>query len=113
MTVRSTWAALVGPVRALLPVPDSPQRQVKPRRELFLRQVHLLAQRADSRNTTSARKLCFGGWRSVQIRKHGLMTLLLSHGVEGAPIAFWRLLRLKLKSRDTSFFHAAPLLWRI
>jgi len=35
------------------------------------------------------------------------MTLLFAQGVEGAPITFWRLLRIELKSRDTSFFHAA------
>jgi hypothetical protein len=41
------------------------------------------------------------------------MTLVVAHGVEGAPTCLWRLLRIELKSRDTSFFHAAPLLLRI
>ena len=95
---------LVGAVRALLPIADGPQRKVKPRRELFLRQVELLAQRAYGRHAASAGKLCVGCRRSIRVRKRGLMTLLFSHGIEGAPIAFWRLLRIELKSRDTSFF---------
>jgi hypothetical protein len=38
------------------------------------------------------------------------MALLVAHGIEVAPIRLRRFLRIELKARDTSFFHAAPLL---
>src|SRR5690349_18639288 len=41
--------SLVGTVSSLLPVSYSPKRQVEPRREFFLGQIELLAQRANSR----------------------------------------------------------------
>src|SRR5262249_55933451 len=96
-------------VRALLPISHSPKRKVEPRRELFLRQIQLLTPRAHTRNTSSTRKLRLGRGRSVRVRSSGSMALVFHHGVEGAPIAFWRLLRIEPKSRDTFFFHAAPL----
>src|SRR5882757_1628968 len=104
---------LVGAVRALLPISHGTEREVETRRKLFLRQVQLLAQRAHSRHATSAGKLRFRCRQSIWIRNGGTMTRLFAHRVEGAPIALWRLLRVELKSRDTSSFHAVPLLWRI
>jgi hypothetical protein len=48
---------LVGAVRALLQISDRPEREAKPRCELFPHQVLLLAQRAYRRHTASAREL--------------------------------------------------------
>jgi MFS family permease len=58
---------LIGTVCALLPVSHGPEREVEPRRKLFLRQVQLLAERADSRHTTSARELRLGRWHSIWV----------------------------------------------
>jgi hypothetical protein len=96
-------------MRALLPISHSPEREVEPRRKLFLRQIQPLAQRPHSWHTASTRKLSLGRWRSIRVRNSDSMTLLVAHCVEGTPICLWRLLRIELKSRDTSFFHAAPL----
>src|ERR1700730_779138 len=100
-------------MRALLPISHSPEREVEPRCELFLRQVQLLAQRTHSRHTPSTRKLRLGRWRRIRVRNSGATALLFAHGVEGAPIGLRGLLRIELKSRDTSFFHAAPPLSRM
>src|ERR1700694_1869757 len=100
-------------MRALLPISHSPEWEVEPRRKLFLRQIQPCAQRPHSRHAASARELRLGRGRSIGVRNSGTMARLFAHGVEGAPICLWRLLRIELKSRDTFFFHVAPLLWRI
>src|SRR5258708_13899720 len=92
---------------ALLPTSHSPEREVKPRRKLLLRQIQLLAQRPHGRHTASTRELGLGRWRSIRVRNSGSMTFLVAHGIEGPPICLWRLLRSEPKSRYTSFFHAA------
>jgi uncharacterized protein with HEPN domain len=51
---------LVGTVRALLPISRGPEREVQPRCKLFLREVQLLAQRANSRHVASTRELRLG-----------------------------------------------------
>jgi hypothetical protein len=92
---------------ALLPISDSPEREVEPGRKLLLRQIQPLAQCPHSRHAASTRKLRLGGWRGIRVRNGGSMTLFVAHGVEGPPICLGRPLRTELKSRDTSFFHAA------
>src|SRR5258708_28149267 len=97
---------------ALLPISHSPEREVKPRRKLLLRQIQLLAQRPHGRHTTSTRELGLGRWRSIRVRNSGSMTFLVAHRVGRTPICLLRLLRIELKSHDTSLFHAPPLLLR-
>jgi len=68
-----------------------------------------LTQRADIRLATGMRKLRLRGRGTIGIVKRGPVVLLLAHRVERAPVGLRRLLRIELKSRDISFFHAAPL----
>src|SRR5712691_6618185 len=58
---------LIGKMRALFPISDSPEREMKPGREFLLRQVQLLAQRADSRHTAGTCKLRLARGRTVGI----------------------------------------------
>src|SRR5467141_983378 len=87
-------------MRALLPISHSPEREVKPRRKFFLRQIQLLAQRPHGQHTASTRELRLGRWRSIWVRSSGSMTFRVAHGVEGAPICLWRLLRIELTAVD-------------
>src|ERR1700733_600434 len=97
-------------MRALLPISHSPEWEVEPRRELFLRQIQLLAQRAHRRHAAHTRKLRLGCWRRIGVRNSGSVALLFAHCVEGTPVGLRRLPRIELKPRDISFFHAVPLL---
>src|SRR5579872_3133881 len=98
---------------ALFPISNSTEREVKTCGELFLRQLQPLAQGADRWNVASPRKLCLGCRLRVWIGKRCLMTFRLAHRIEGPPMGLRRFLGTELKLRDTSFFHAAPLLSRI
>src|SRR6266567_2129711 len=92
---------------ALLPISDRAEREMEPRSELLLREVQLLAQGAHSRHATSACKLRRGRRRTAGVGERSPMALLLAHGIESTPVGLGRPLRIELKFRDTSFFHAA------
>jgi hypothetical protein len=52
--------------------------------------------------------LGFGRVQSLGICNRDSMTFFFAHRVDGAPIGFWRLVRIELKSRGIAFFDVAP-----
>src|SRR5437588_4343877 len=94
---------------ALFPISNCSQGKMEPGRELLLGELQLFPQSTDGRHAMCLCKLRRGSWRTVSIVHRGLMALLFSHGIEGAPIRLREPLRVQSIFRDISFSHAAPL----
>ena len=97
ITISSTCAALSGP-GARPPNLEPCQAGGRSAPRTLLASNSAPDARANARHTSSTREPCSGRGRSVWIRSGGSMMLLITHGVESAPIRFWRLMENGLVS---------------